>query len=69
MAAEFVPPSLSNNNSFGTVNGLNGVNGGFYGNSSNSNNLVVNGNGFDRNGQVNGNAARRVKNDSAFLAD
>jgi len=69
MAAEFVPPSLSNNNSFGTVNGLNGVNGGFYGNSSSSNNLVVNGNGFDRNGQVNGNAARRVKNDSAFLAD
>jgi hypothetical protein len=69
MAAEFVPPSLSNNNSFGTVNGHNGVNGGFYGNSSSSNNLVVNGNGFDRNGQVNGNAARRVKNDSAFLAD
>ncbi|XP_011037993.1 PREDICTED: polyadenylate-binding protein-interacting protein 11-like isoform X2 [Populus euphratica] len=65
MAAEFVPPSLSNNNSFGTVNGLNGVNGGFYGNSSSSssnNNLVVNGNGFDRNGQVNGNAARRKKN-------
>lgn len=63
MAAEFVPPSLSNNNNFGTVNGLNGVNGGFYGNSSSSNNnLVVNGNGFDRNGQVNGNAARRKKN-------
>ncbi|KAH8518136.1 hypothetical protein H0E87_000096, partial [Populus deltoides] len=58
MAAEFVPLSLSNNNSFGTVNGLNGVNEGFYGSNS-SNNLVVNGNGFDRNGQVNGNAARR----------
>jgi hypothetical protein len=65
MAAEFVPLSLSNNNSFGTVNGLNGVNEGFYGSNS-SNNLVVNGNGFDRNGQVNGNAARRVKNDYLF---
>jgi len=65
MAAEFVPHSLSNNNSFGTVNGLNGVNEGFYGSNS-SNNLVVNGNGFDRNGQVNGNAARRVKNDYLF---
>ncbi|KAG5255302.1 polyadenylate-binding protein-interacting protein [Salix suchowensis] len=61
MAAEFVPPSLSNSNSFGTVNGLSGINGGFYGN-SNNNNLVVNGNGIDRNGQVNENAARRKKN-------
>uniref|UniRef100_A0A6N2NJ15 RRM domain-containing protein n=1 Tax=Salix viminalis TaxID=40686 RepID=A0A6N2NJ15_SALVM len=60
MAAEFVPPSLSNSNSFGTVNGLIGINGGFYGNSNN--NLVVNGNGIDRNGQVNENAARRKKN-------
>lgn len=80
MAAEFVPPSHSNNNNFGRVNGLsgfNGVNGGFYGNNhisssssstttTNNNNLnlnlVVNGNGFDRSGQVNGNAARRKKN-------
>jgi hypothetical protein len=79
MAAEFVPPSHSNNNNFGRVNGLNGfngVNGGFYGNNhisssssssttttnnNNNLNLVVNGNGFDRSGQVNGNAARRVK--------
>ncbi|KAB5521817.1 hypothetical protein DKX38_026136 [Salix brachista] len=61
MAAEFVPPSLSNSNSFGTVNGLSGINGVFYGN-SNNNNLVVNGNGIDRNGQVNENAARRKKN-------
>ncbi|CAK7357452.1 unnamed protein product [Dovyalis caffra] len=63
MAAEFVPPSLSHETSFGTANGLDGligVNGGFYG-SNNNNNLIVNGNGFDRNGQVNGDAARRKK--------
>ena len=71
MAAEFVPPSHSNYSNFVRVNGLNGVNGGFYGNNhisssnnknnNNNNNLVMNGNGFNRSGQVNGNAARRVK--------
>ncbi|KAB5535037.1 hypothetical protein DKX38_018123 [Salix brachista] len=72
MAAEFVPPSHSNYNNFVRVNGLNGVNGGFYGNNhisssnnknkNNNNNLVMNGNGYNRSGQVNGNAARRKKN-------
>ncbi|KAJ6293398.1 hypothetical protein OIU78_025387 [Salix suchowensis] len=75
MAAEFVPPSHSNYNNVVRVNGLNGVNGGFYGNNhisssnnknknknNNNNNLVMNGNGFNRSGQVNGNAARRKKN-------